>query len=194
MIVEDSPVDRLLLSQMLKKQEAINTIEVNTGLECLSVLEESRVDLILLDFMMPNMNGNEVLKAVRKKYNSIQLPIILVTGKTDDETMIESFLLGANDYITKPLKPEVALSRIKTHLRMADISDQMIDAQKLDALKSLVATYNHELNNPLAIALNCISIKDWQSSESTRKNLEDSLWRMSDIIKNIGRAVEMNSR
>ncbi|MCB0361593.1 MAG: response regulator, partial [Bdellovibrionales bacterium] len=74
MIVEDSPVDRLLLSQMLKKQEAINTIEVNTGLECLSVLEESRVDLILLDFMMPNMNGNEVLKAVRKKYNSIQLP------------------------------------------------------------------------------------------------------------------------
>ena len=97
-----------LLSQDYKVKKASN------GKEALKLLENEHFDLVLLDVMMPKMDGKETLKEIRNKFN---LPVIMVTAKTTEMDKIEGLTLGADDYVTKPIKPLELLARVKAQLR-----------------------------------------------------------------------------
>src|SRR5581483_5029289 len=91
-------------------------ILVEGGKEALDLIERNAFDLILLDVMMPEMNGFEVLGRLRETYAATILPVIMVTAKSQSTDVVKGFGPGANDYLTKPIDFPVALARISTHV------------------------------------------------------------------------------
>lgn len=184
LVVDDSDFDRNIVSSVLLKK-GFKVISVNSGEKCLEEVKTSKPDLILLDIMMPGVHGTEILRILRERFNSIELPIIMVTGKSDDSDVIEALILGANDFITKPVNFEVAERRMITHLKMSGLSKQMGHLKETEAINAMITTYNHEINNPLTIALGCLKVHKIKNDEESLIKLEAALWRVADIVKKI---------
>ena len=184
LIVDDSAFDRNLLAKALSDKSDFQTVAAASGNECLEILSAQKIDLVLMDIMMPGTLGTEVLVKIREKFNQIELPIIMVTAKADAKDVISSLKSGANDFISKPLNFDIALSRISTHLMLADISNEMSRLKKMEALAAMITTYNHEINNPLEIALACLDENQHQTPE-TMTQIKTALLRIANIVKEI---------
>src|SRR5689334_6814226 len=102
LIIDDIPEIRALISSLLEF-EGFESIEAESGPEGISLLSQNDISLVLLDYMLPEMDGMEVLKIIRSKYSALDLPIIIVTAKGENDDIVESLDAGANDYITKPI-------------------------------------------------------------------------------------------
>ena len=96
------------------KNEGINVIKAYDGLEALEVLMENNVQLILMDIMMPNMDGLRTTMKIRQEKN---IPIILISAKSEDTDKILGLNMGADDYITKPFNTLELIARVKSQLR-----------------------------------------------------------------------------
>lgn len=122
LVVDDEPVNQ----QVLANQLSISNYQVTQafdGHEALQLLNEGKkFDLILLDIMMPRMSGYDVAKKVRESFQASQLPIIMLTAKDQQESIVAGFDSGANDYLTKPFGKQELLARIKTHLNLLRIN------------------------------------------------------------------------
>ncbi len=94
--------------------EGYHVLEAYSGLEALEVLEKHRVDLVLMDIMMPQMDG---LTAVAKIREHCNVPVIFLTAKSEDSDMLEGFNAGGDDYITKPFNPVELCARVRSQLR-----------------------------------------------------------------------------
>ena len=116
LVVDDDEINRVVMGQQL---EEYNVIKCSNGLDALNAIEESKPDLVLLDLMMPGLNGYEVCQKLRQKYNHIELPIILVTAKNHLEDLTQGFRTGANDYLAKPFHNEELKSRVENQLRLS---------------------------------------------------------------------------
>jgi len=184
LVVDDSDLDRGLLTKVLSRK-GLGIVEAASGEQCLNIIKDRKIDLILMDIMMPGLLGTDILQKVRDKFNTVELPVIMATSKSDVSDVISCLLNGANDYITKPINFDIAFSRISTHLKMADLSHQMAKLQQAAALDAMIATYNHEINNQLAISLGCLNGDKLEKIPETKAKLEKSLWVIADIIKKI---------
>src|SRR5215468_2161942 len=102
LIVDDEALNREGLARRLQRHGYAVTA-VKSGEEAIDLLGDCRFDLVLLDIMMPGMNGLDVLRFLRRIDSFLDLPIIMVTAKGESEDMVEALELGANDYVTKPL-------------------------------------------------------------------------------------------
>ena len=116
LVVDDLPANRDLMVRRLERS-GFNVIAAASGPEALEVVGRGKIDLVLLDIMMPGMTGIDVLRTIRMSRSSAVLPVVMVTAKTDSEDVVEALSLGANDYVTKPVDYPVALARIQGHLR-----------------------------------------------------------------------------
>lgn len=109
LVVEDDKNLRKLITTYLQRNK-YNTYEATNGEEALNVLDQSYIDLIVSDIMMPKMDGYELIKSLREaKYD---VPILIITAKSEIEDKKEGFLLGADDYMVKPIDIEEMLLRI----------------------------------------------------------------------------------
>lgn len=116
LVVEDEPqIARVL--QLELQFEGYDVTIAHTGTDGLIAYREQPFDLVLLDIMLPEMNGLDVLKRIRT--DERMTPVILLTAKNDTSDKVAGLDLGANDYITKPFEFEELLARIRTHLRFA---------------------------------------------------------------------------
>jgi sigma-B regulation protein RsbU (phosphoserine phosphatase) len=132
LIVDDEELNREGLARRLQRHD-YEVVTARSGREAIELLGGRRFDLVLLDIMMPGMNGLEVLKFLRRVDSLVDLPIIMVTAKGESEDMVEALELGANDYITKPLDIPVVLARIRTQLTLRRAVAQVKDLEgKLD--------------------------------------------------------------
>lgn len=121
LVVEDDKNLKKLMVTCLKKSD-YQTFEANNGEEALKVLEENYIDLVITDIMMPKMNGYELVKELRQsKYN---IPILLVTAKAEYEDKEEGFLLGADDYMVKPIDIKEMLLRVRVLLKRANLANE----------------------------------------------------------------------
>jgi|SaaInlV_150m_DNA_6_1039752.scaffolds.fasta_scaffold02047_5 two-component system, sensor histidine kinase LadS len=116
LVVDDDEINRVVMGQQL---DEYNVIKCSNGLDALTAVEENKPDLILLDLMMPGLNGYEVCQKLRQKYSQIELPIILVTAKNHLEDLTQGFQTGANDYLSKPFHNEELTSRVENQLRLS---------------------------------------------------------------------------
>jgi phosphoserine phosphatase RsbU/P len=133
LLVDDDELNRDALARRLQKHD-YEVAVARSGREAIELLGGRRFDLVLLDIMMPGMNGLEVLKFLRRVDSLIDLPIIMVTAKGESEDMVEALELGANDYVTKPLDFPVVLARIRTQLALRRAVAQVKELEgKLDA-------------------------------------------------------------
>ena len=117
LVVDDNAGNRDLLSRRLERK-GFRVIVAEDGQRALDILATSRVDLVLLDVMMPGLSGLDVLKKLRETQPPSALPVVMVTAKTESEDVVEALELGANDYVTKPIDFPVVLARVKAQLRM----------------------------------------------------------------------------
>jgi sigma-B regulation protein RsbU (phosphoserine phosphatase) len=133
LIVDDEEMNRDALARRLQRHE-YDVAVARSGREAIELLGGRRFDLVLLDIMMPGMNGLDVLKFLRRVDSLIDLPIIMVTAKGESEDMVEALELGANDYVTKPLDFPVVLARIRTQLALGRAVAQVKELEgKLEA-------------------------------------------------------------
>ncbi len=127
LIVDDTIENLDLLIKLLDKYDVINTI---SGSEALEIVNEEKIDLILLDIVMPNMNGYEVCKKLKENNKTKDIPIIFITSKEDEDSIEQAYEVGGVDYITKPFKPRELLARVKLHLKMQALIDSYELSQK----------------------------------------------------------------
>ena len=128
LIVDDDEINRVVMGQQL---EEYNVLKCSNGLDALTLIDEEKPDLVLLDLMMPGLNGYEVCQKLRQKYNQIELPIILVTAKNHLEDLTQGFKTGANDYLAKPFHNEELRSRVENQLRLSMLHKISEDNVKL---------------------------------------------------------------
>ncbi|RYZ67686.1 MAG: hybrid sensor histidine kinase/response regulator [Proteobacteria bacterium] len=183
LVVDDSDFDRKLLVEALKRKGNFTIVEASTGERCLEALETVSVSLVLMDMLMPGIHGSGVLSEIRKRFSAVELPVIMVTSLSEDSNVVDCLQRGANDYITKPVNFEVALSRIETHLKLSEASREMARLRQNAALNALVTTYSHEINNPLTIAIGCLMAPEL--TPASKEKLEKELWRIAKIVKKI---------
>jgi DNA-binding response OmpR family regulator len=161
-------------------------IALEEGRLCLEAIEIQKPDLVLLDIMLPDCDGRDLLKAIRERLSSIQLPIIMVTAKVDSSDVVEALRFGANDYITKPVDTEIALMRVRTQLRIRELSRQATRLGEISAAHAMVVTYNHQLNNALAIALGHTQRGIRTNADvPCLQNIKNALDRMANVIQAI---------
>ena len=120
LIVDDEqPIVDILVYNLNK--EGYNTLEANDGVTAVDIALEKKPDLILLDIMLPKMDGLTVCKKIRTKYN---MPILMLTAKDEEIDKILGLELGADDYITKPFSVRELMARIKANLRKSEIAEE----------------------------------------------------------------------
>ena len=133
LIVDDTPANIQTLSVILKQKGYRLSVATN-GRQALEFLTRLQPDLILLDVMMPEMDGFETCRQIRANPKWCEIPIIFLTAKTDTEDIVRGFELGAVDYVAKPFNPHELLARVNTHLT-------------IDYLRRALAAKNAELAN-----------------------------------------------
>ena len=102
LIVDDIPINVTLIEKMLKPFHFVIE-KANDGQTALDIVADNKPDLILLDLMMPGMNGYDVIKQLRAKEETQQLPIIVISALNSNEDVVKGYDLGANDFLTKPI-------------------------------------------------------------------------------------------
>ena len=128
LIVDDEPKNLRLLDLLLSPN--YNIIKASDGQKALELLQTDIVDLILLDIMMPGLNGFEICTAIKADQQHSDIPIIMLTSLNDNNNQIKGLKAGAADYVTKPFELEILEVRIKTQLELK---------RKKDELKNMLA-------------------------------------------------------
>jgi putative two-component system response regulator len=122
LIADDDPVLRKYLSAVLEKQDYQYATAAN-GIEAIEKVTADSPDLILLDVMMPEMDGLEVCKKLKDNPSTRRIPVVLITGSTDRELRIKGLSAGANDFLTKPIDRPELIARIRNLLRIKEFED-----------------------------------------------------------------------
>lgn len=147
LVVDDNPVNIKLLETMLKKQ-SYQVFTAKNGLQACQIAKKVIPDIILLDIMMPVMNGFDACKQLKETFATKDIPIIFLTANTSSKDVLHGFQLGAVDYITKPFKYKELLARMTTHLRLKFTRDNL---KKIAIWDGLTQLYNRRyIHNRLA--------------------------------------------
>ena len=173
LIVDDTPTNISVLAQTLR-QAGLAIRIANDGVSALEQVKREQPSLILLDVQMPIMDGFETCRRLKADSSTEDIPIIFMTALSDKTSRIKGLSLGAVDYIAKPFEQDEVLARVKVHLRLKQLSEQleervaertealqtaqiqMVQQEKLATLGQLIAGVAHEINNPMACIANNI--------------------------------------
>ena len=141
LVVDDTELNIDILMELLDdKYDILASID---GIGALEILDEEKVDLILLDIMMPQMDGFEVCRIIKNNPKIKHIPVIFITAKTDEDSIERAYDVGGVDYITKPFRAKEVLSRIENHLTLFEYSSKLED-KVMEKTKEL-----HKLNQEL---------------------------------------------
>lgn len=147
LIVDDVTRNIQVVGSILRKSH-FGVAYAQSGIRALELAQENNYDLILLDVMMPEMNGFEVCKRLKANEKTKDIPVIFLTAKSDTESMVKGFELGGVDYIIKPFNGTELVARVKNHLDLKIAKQQLADSNSAkDKFFSILA---HDLKNPLS--------------------------------------------
>ena len=135
LVVDDTITNLDILVELL---DAYDVIEATNGVDALEIVSEEHIDLILLDIMMPYMDGFDVCSQLKSNENTKEIPIIFITAKSDEESIEQAYDIGGIDYVTKPFKPKELLARVKRELTLQTLLHNLEVHQ--DELKFLAST------------------------------------------------------
>ena len=178
LVVEDDKNTRKLLAAVIGG-EGYNVLEATNGVEALDVLEHKHVDLMVLDVMMPQMDGFTLTETLRE--GGSQLPILILSAKQNVGDIKKGFLVGIDDYLTKPFDFDVLLLRIKALLRRSKIVTEnklTVGSVTLDYNSYTVTTPEWEEQLPQKEFLLLFKLLSYPNVVFTRLQLMDEIWGM----------------
>ncbi len=205
LVVDDSKVNQLLLKEMLKDEYSVQC--VNSGKELFNVLEEIDPKLILLDIVMPDFDGFQIIEKLKSSEDYKKIPVIFITGMNDPESEEKGFRLGAIDYIAKPFKDNVVKARVKSYVQLSEFLKQAEIRGQKDGLTGLynkntteeiIRKYFEPDSEIKSGALMIIDIDNFKSINDTFGHLYGdavltqlgsalkSIFQKSDIIGRVG--------
>jgi signal transduction histidine kinase len=201
LIVDDERLNRRLL-QVLLRNEGYVTRGAASGEEALASIADDPPDLILLDVMMPGLDGRQVARAVKADPATSKIPIIIVTAQTDREARLAALDAGAEDFLTKPVDRVELRLRVRNLLRLKELSDLLenrkstLEARTVElqaaneAIRGFTAAAAHDLRSPLVsiAGFSALLTESWETfSEEDRRKFVASIDRQS---KNMSRLVD----
>ena len=197
MIVDDEP-DILEFLQYNLKKEGFVVVVAQDGLQGLAAAEQHKPDLILLDIMMPEMDGVELCRQLREKKEFQDTPIAFLTARDEDFSQITALDVGGDDYITKPIKPRVLLSRINALLRRSDRAGEddpeIIEAPplRIDRTKMMVYREEEKIELPRKEFEILWLLASKPGRVFTREEIFDRIWGSEVIVGN--RTIDVHIR
>jgi len=129
LIVDDVADNRAILTRRFQRR-GFEIVEADCGAEALRLIGEQTFDCVLLDVMMPGMDGTEALRRIREKFAASLLPVIMVTAKSQSDDVVGALKLGANDYVTKPVDFSVALARVNSQIDRRRAELELLETNK----------------------------------------------------------------
>jgi DNA-binding response OmpR family regulator len=130
LIVDDLEDNRILLDRALKSS-GYATMQAESGREALSLIASRKPDMVLLDWMMPQLTGLETLRAIRDLHPASRLPVIMCTAIGEEESIVAAISAGANDYMTKPISLPILRARMAQHLEQRAVIDTLDNEKAL---------------------------------------------------------------
>lgn len=182
LVVEDEAVHRFLLLDLLERK-GYEVISAESGEKAFAILEKQMPSLILLDVMMPDIDGFEICARLKANQATEKIPVIFITSLDDDDDIIAGFEVGGADYLTKPFKPGEILVRVKTQLQLhkalstlvhinqnlkeviAKESKELIKAERAAAFSQLLQGIVHNLRSPLTVIMGGVQLARERVSE-----------------------------
>jgi len=176
LIVDDSPENLFLLRRILKTTGYI-IIEAEDGQQALEAVENNSIDLILLDVMMPGIDGFEVCRRIRADQSYENMPIIFLTAKNDPESISLGLQLGGDDYLSKPFHMKELVARVRNHLAHR-LTKKKLEESNVSQL-ALLHILSHDLANPLSSIISLSEVIESAPELSTEFNP-----RIRDLAEN----------
>ena len=199
LLVDDNEINLKVLEVRLQKKGFKTTITTNPK-EALEFLGSRTFDLVLLDLVMPEVTGLDILDFVRKKHSAIELPVIMTTAQLESSNIVSAFDKGANDYITKPIDFKVTWARIRTHLTIKKLNEDLekkrqesIEHARMGTLVDMAGSVAHEINNPLTIILGWVQLLNNSVQKGSPKekilvgldNIFQSVLRVESVVRGL---------
>lgn len=175
MIVDDDPHIRELVKVFLRK-EGFELYEAADGVQALSLLETVKADLVILDIMMPNMDGWELCRELREHYD---LPLLMLTAKGETSQKVKGFELGTDDYLVKPFEPAELAARVKALLkryRIAASQTVQVGELLLDRKSFEVTVNGQSLTLPLKEFELLFKLASYPGRTLPREQLIEEIW------------------
>lgn len=191
LIVDDEPFNLQLLSRLF--EHTCDVDKAKNGKEALKLLAEKPYDVVLLDIMMPEMNGLEVLDHIRGDFDISELPVVLISALNQTSQVARGIQMGANDYIAKPIDVDIVLARVNTQIQLKSLIDErqrmIARLQSANELKArMMQVASHDLKSPLnnLQLLNSIMGRTLDNPAKVQKSLKmqrDTLDAMLSVIQ-----------
>ena len=188
LIIEDEFNTRELLLGILER-ERHEVYCAENGIEGLEKINSLKPDLIMLDLILPELSGFEILDKLRED-DKIDIPVLIISGKTSPEERAKGISEGAIDYITKPFFPLELLARMNSILRIEEKTKENVEYEKKRVKSQIAVTMKHEINNPLAIILAQAELLDKEEKKLSARSKK----RISSIIENARRIKRVLSK
>lgn len=172
LVVDDVEVNRQLLTKQLGRR-GYAVVEAESGPLALDIIDNEKIDIVLLDIRMPDMDGIEVLRHIRKTHSALNLPVIMVTAEAMTEVTVEALQSGANDYLVKPIDITSAVARIEAQLSLSHMACIKDD---------IVRFASHDLKKPLIVMMDIAEVLK-EDIQSGKPLPEDTLEMIDVLIK-----------
>lgn len=199
LIVDDTQDNRDVLRAVLEHHH-YEVIAAESGREAIRVAHENSPDLILMDVVMPGMDGIATCQILNTEEKTRGIPVIMLTAKNEPEDLRKGLEAGAVDYVKKPFLMAELMARVKTALRLKEVQDKLVEQEKKIAIMELAGAAAHELNQPLTVITCQIKLleesleKDHPLPSREIEIIHESVQRMTEIIRKIGNITKYKTK
>ncbi|MBW7875051.1 MAG: hybrid sensor histidine kinase/response regulator [Candidatus Cloacimonetes bacterium] len=196
LIVDDVPTNLQLLGHLLR-ENGYDVAFASSGAQALSMVSARKPDVILLDVMMPEMDGYTVCMRLKESLQTRHIPVLFLTAMKAEKDVLKGFECGAVDYVSKPFNSVELLARVKTHVSLKQSKDEILrinaelkaSNQAKDRFFSILA---HDLRGPFTVFLSMADLlqmqaknKAWEKMEVSSKNLHSLVKRIYSLLENL---------
>ena len=149
-LIVDDALDTVELLKKRFRSEGYDTAEAYDGEEALKKVEEYNPDLVVLDVMMPKLDGYQVCQRLKANENTKYIPVLMLTAKGEVENKVKGLEIGADDYLAKPFDYKELSARVKSLLTIKAAREKLVEEERSEALEKMMDEVVHEIRNPLA--------------------------------------------